>query len=146
MKEDIARMNLSNLYSASMGSFNQNVKDLQRPTSDKVRAMIEQHGYNTKKAMQALYFSNTIVGYHSRRFTDYGKTIWYEGESRQSMLDIKAGKVDWETMNDMLEHAEWLMKRTEEDYKSHEVNDRTLQKLQNDLHGLVFDSLTAGIV
>lgn len=146
MRDDIARMNLSYLYSASMGMFNQNTKDLTNPTSEKVKALIAQHGYNTKKFSMAVHFSRFIQRFHSNDYSDYKSSIWYEGERRQWMLSLKNGLLPLDAAKAFLEREEDEMKMLRADYSAQPVNDETHVKLKQLLRDLVFDSLKEGII
>lgn len=141
LRNDIAKMNLPYFYSASMGMFNQNVKDLERPTSDKVKAMIERHGYNPKKAMMAIHFGLVLIKFHTQRFANYGKAIWYEEEERDYMLNIKRGKWKLQEVKESLAIMESRMKELEEDYKAQPFDDVTFSRIQNLLRELVFAGL-----
>jgi predicted nucleotidyltransferase len=146
MNNHIARMNLPYLFDSCMGTMNQNVKQLQIPTSDKVKAMIEKHEYNPKKAMMAVHFANLLVRFHQTDFTDYKSAIWYEGEERDFMLGIKKGQHSLKEIKEIIAEKEVKAKELKDIYKSKEVDNYTLTNLQSLLRGMVFNSFKKGVI
>jgi predicted nucleotidyltransferase len=141
MKDEIAKMNLSYLFSASMGMINRNIKDLQNPTSDKVKYMINTYGYNVKKAMMAVHLAKALVKFHATDFTDYKKAIWYEGEERDAMMALKRGRVPFDEAKLMIKDWEQEAKALEDIYKSNHLNEDTKNKIRGLLQTLVENSL-----
>jgi predicted nucleotidyltransferase len=146
MREDIARMNLPYLFDSCMGSINQNKSTLTKPTSDKVRALIEEHGYNPKKLMMAVHFAKFMRKYHDQGFKDYGKAIWYEGPEREYMLNLKRGSHPYEYALEMLQSEIEYVEKLKADFKAQEFNSGTYEKLQNLLRSLIFESIEAGAI
>lgn len=141
MREDIARINLSSLFDASLGMYNRAVQDMTKPTSDKVKEMIEKYGYNTKKFMLALHFLRTIEFYHKFEFKNYGKAIWYEGVERDFMIGAKRGRFSFDEAIQILSGQEIKVKALKEDFKSHAPNEETNEKMKSLIRKTVFDSL-----
>lgn len=141
MRDDIASMNLSNFYSASMGMVQRNVNDLQNPTSEKVAKLIERHAYNPKKAMMAAHLCMALVKYHELGYKDYKKAIWYEGEQREFMMNLKRGKFTFDEAKQIIAAVEKQAKALKDDYKSKELNHDVNNKLQILLRDMVYDSM-----
>jgi hypothetical protein len=144
MRDDIANMNLSNLYSATMGTVQRNINDLQNPTSEKTRALIERHAYNPKKAMLAVHLCKVLVKFHANGFTDYKKAIWYEGEERQFMIDIKRGKFTFDEIRMLIKDWETAAQELKDVYKSKEIRVEVNNQLQEKLRDLIFDATLDG--
>lgn len=137
MRDEIARMNLSNLFSASLGTMQQNIKDLQNPTSEKVRALIERHAYNPKKAMLVVHLSKMLVKFHENGFTNYKEAIWYEGAERDFMMRLKHGEYSLDKVKVFITTAEQQAGALKDEYKSKEVNESTNETLKTILRDLV---------
>lgn len=144
MREDIASMNLSNLYSATMGTVQRNVNDLQNPTSDKVAALIERHAYNPKKAMLAVHLCKSLVKFYRNNFTDYKSAIWYEGEEREMMMKLKHGEPTFDEAKLTIKIWEQEALALKDIYKSKEVRTDVNDKLKILLRDLLFDAIEAG--
>jgi predicted nucleotidyltransferase len=137
MRDEIARMNLSNLYSASMGTMQQNIKDLQNPTSEKVAKLIERHAYNPKKAMLCVHLAKMLVKFYNNNFTNYKEAIWYEGDERDFMLRLKQGHYTFDQVKQFIKIAKEDASDLKELYKSNPVNEETNETLKAILRDLV---------
>lgn len=139
MRDEISRMNLSSLYSASMGMFDNNMKMLTNPTSQKVKRLIDDYGYNTKKAMLAYHFVNFIIKFHEQDFQDFKDAIWYTGEERGLMFEIKYGKLNIEQFKTMIGRKEKEAQLLRDEYKAIPYNEDTQLKLSSLLRDIVFE-------
>ena len=137
MRDDIARMNLPVLCSASLGMYDRAIKDMMKGTSEKVKEVIATYGYNTKKAMLAMHFLLTLEKYHKSGFNNYGESIWYEGVDRDFMIGMKRGKFSLIEVNQILSKQLLIVKGLEQDYKAQPVDEETNRNLQIALRELV---------
>lgn len=143
MKNDIARMNLPYLFSASMGMFSQNIRDLQRPTSDKVRGLLEKYGYNPKKCAMAYHFARFLVRFYNTDFTDYQSAVRYnDGDiERMFLMDLRAGLFDLDIAMEAVNKAEQEALKLKDIYKSQPFNHQTHEGMKEILRLLVFNNL-----
>ena len=99
-KESIARMNLPYLFDACMGMHNLKMGRLNKSTAG-TEHLLEKYGYNTKEATHAYRLPDFLCRYYKTDFMSFKEAIWYEGESRDTLLSIKSGEVsraDFEAM------------------------------------------------
>lgn len=97
MRDNIARMNLQNLYSTCIGTFNQRMKSLNKGTEG-TQHLVDKYGYNTKEAMHAIRTLNFIKRYADNNFTDFKSALWYKNDDpiRGLLLGIKNGTISKE--------------------------------------------------
>jgi predicted nucleotidyltransferase len=133
MREDIARMNLKNLFRATMGMYNRQMSDMQKSTSKLTKDLIAKHGYNPKKGVMALHFLRVLKKYHANGFKDFASCIWYEGEEREEFLAYKAGSLSYQEMVYMLEKEFQEIKKLETDYNLEWFNTQDYTSGVNDL-------------
>lgn len=114
MRDHIARMNLSNLYSTCIGTFNQRMKNLDKGTSG-TKHLVDKFRYDTKEAMHAIRSLNFIKRYADNNFTDFKAALWYDDEDpmRGILLGIKNGTIP---KNRFLQYAEHTLQTTIEIY------------------------------
>lgn len=139
--EEIARMNLPALFKASMGMYNQTYGDIRKGTSEKVTGMIEQFGYNPKKAMMAVHILATLYKYHAAGFKDYAQCVWYKDERRDYMIRVKRGaftiaEID-EVLGDMLEKVEGVR----DDFLNRPQDEATQKWVEEQVKDMVRDQL-----
>jgi RNA repair pathway DNA polymerase beta family len=137
MKDDIAAMNLSNFFSASMGIYDQQMRDMKRHTSEKVTEMIEEFGYNPKKFAGGIHSLRTIIRFHETDFKDYAYANWYEGKERDFYIGVKRGELDIEEALDLANDMYMKAKNLERIYKSQPLDEKTNKYLKLMLRHLV---------
>jgi hypothetical protein len=137
MKNKIAAMNLSNFFSASMGIFDQQMKDMMKSTSPKVAQMINTFGYNPKRAAGALHALRTIIQFYATDFKDYQSANWYEGECREFYIKLKRGNIPYWDFMHLAEDMRVKAKALESIYKSQLLDEKTNHTLQCLLRDLV---------
>ena len=146
MRDDIANMNLSNLYSATMGTVQRNINDLQNPTSEKVTKLIERHAYNPKKAMLVVHLCKVLIKFHANNFTDYKSAIWYEGKEREQMMRLKRGELSFDAVKAIIRIYETEAIELKEVYKSQELRVDVNKRLQIKLRDLIFDAIQREVI
>lgn len=137
IRDDIARMNLSSLYSCCMGMFDRQFKDMTKRTSEMTGAIIDKYGYNPKKAMMCYHFAKFLINFHANGYSDYRKANWYEDDARSFMLWIKSGEMSHEQVVQVLRQVEAEAKELQTEYKSHSVNEETLEQVKSILKRMV---------
>ena len=102
-KDRIAKMNLSRMYSACNGMFNQKMSMLDKGTKG-TEHLVEKYGFDTKQAQHAFRIVDFIVRYHGNDFTSFGDAIRYSESSphREFMMDIRNGKLSKEEFVDFM--------------------------------------------
>ncbi|AMM45106.1 hypothetical protein SP15_298 [Bacillus phage SP-15] len=137
MKDKIVTMNLPQLFSSCMGMYNGQFKELTKPTSDRTNKMVQEYGYNPKKAMMGYHFLNFLEKFMEQGFKDYRRANWYEGTEREFMMDIKRGEFTMEEILGILHRKESEVKHYEEVYKSKKFDEETNNKMQRLLRSMV---------
>ncbi|MEK8132952.1 nucleotidyltransferase domain-containing protein [Paenibacillus filicis] len=141
MRDDLARINLRNLYNSCYGMYHGQMKDLLKPNSDKQQEIIDKFGYNTKKAMMSLHFLKFISKFYSTDFNDFSSSIVYQGEEREFMLNVKHGGLAYNQFIDLTKDVEAETKLIEDAYMSQKVNQETNNKLQRLLRSLIKNNI-----
>lgn len=132
IKEDLPKINLKSLYNSCLGMYNGQFKDLKNANSELQKSIIDRYGYNTKKAMMAMHFLKFITSYYETDFSDFKKSIWYEGNDREFMLDIKQGKYNLYEITKLLYEELDKAEQLKSSYYSFEV-DEILNEYVKDL-------------
>ncbi|MTV48464.1 hypothetical protein GJ688_05630 [Heliobacillus mobilis] len=90
-KEALAQLNRPGLFRNCIGTVKEKLKNLRKGTSTTAH-LVREFGYDTKEALHAYRLLDLL-----RRFVAYGwdfqKALWYEGETRRRMFEIKKGMV-----------------------------------------------------
>ncbi len=141
MRDDISRINLKNLYNSCYGMYHGQMKDLKNPNSEIQRKIINEYGYNTKKAMMSLHFLKFIIRFCETGFTDFASSIYYSGTEREFMMSIKQGKFTYGEFFELIKYTEQQVEELEPRYVIHTANEETNKKLQDLLRTLVRSSL-----
>jgi len=146
MREDIARMNLKNMFRATLGMYNRQMSDMQKATSKLTKDVIAKYGYNPKKGVMALHFLRVLKKYHLNGFKDFASCIWYEGEEREEILAYKGGSLSYQEMVYMLEQEFREVKELETDYNlawfyTQNYTEETNEVLKKTLRDIVFGGI-----
>ncbi|PGA05530.1 nucleotidyltransferase domain-containing protein [Bacillus mycoides] len=90
VRDEIARINLPQLFKSTGGMHNERLKRLEKPT-DGTQHLVDKYGYNTKEAMHDFRSMKLLVDFEATGFTGYEEALRYEDYERQAILDIKNG-------------------------------------------------------
>jgi predicted nucleotidyltransferase len=137
MRNDIVKMNLKSLFNSCFGMYKGQLRDIQKPNSELQKKIIEEYGYNTKKAMMSLHFLRFIDKFYQTDFTDFKGSIFYEGNERDFMLSIKQGKLSLDEFVSLIQEEEVKAKKIESEYFKQQVNEETNKNIQRLLRSLV---------
>ena len=140
MRDRIARMNLPYLYDATIGIARGKYNDLTKGTSG-TADLVARFGYDTKQAMHCIRCLEILDRFADSGFSDFGKSIWFEGDDRGRMLSIKNGAY---TLDEFREYAQQRFERAEglkEAYKSFEPDVETKEELDTLMMDLVKDGI-----
>lgn len=88
--DSFAVMNLPYFYNATMGMHFEKMSTLLKGTGN-TQVLIEKYGYDTKQgthAMRCLYVLERFM-----RFGNMGNALWFDGDEREILMDIKSGSV-----------------------------------------------------
>lgn len=126
MREDIARINLSYLFDACMGMFNNKVRAMNRDDAQALRC-----GYDGKSAMTAYRILDFLIRYADGHFESFEESIRYNSVERERMLRIKNGDVK---IGDIINELSYMEKdiiqvQYKDKYKGREVDTETFNKL-----------------
>lgn len=92
VKDEIARINLPQLFKSTGGMHNERLKRLEKPT-DGTQHLVDMYGYNTKEAMHDIRSMKLLVDFEANGFTNYEEALRYDDYERQAILDIKNGSL-----------------------------------------------------
>ncbi|PEA25848.1 hypothetical protein CN984_12045 [Bacillus cereus] len=90
VRDEIARINLPQLFKSTGGMHNERLKRLEKPT-DGTQHLVDKYGYNTKEAMHDIRSMKLIVDFEANGFTNYEEALRYDDYERKAILDIKNG-------------------------------------------------------
>lgn len=129
LRNDIAKMNLSYLFDASMGMFNNEVKLYKK----KMEVGQELQAY--KYAASAIRITDFLIRFFNTDFNDFKQAIWYEDDSvrRDFILTVKRGESTIKDVNHALRVQEREAVLLKEDYKSRKKD----RELENHIQELV---------
>ena len=91
LRDDIAKINLPQLFKSTGGMFNERMKRLEKPT-DGTQHLVDKYGYNTKEALHAFRTLLALDDFEANGFRDFGDVLRHDELGRQAMLEIKYGK------------------------------------------------------
>lgn len=137
MKESIARMNLSYLYSACVGMHYNKKKLLDKGTSG-TQYLVDQFGYDTKQFQHAFRVLDVLDKYQRNGFKDFKSAIWYEdGSKKDFMVKMKKGHYTRKEAGEILFKKLNSTYAIEDIYKTRHVNEDTKSKLYSLVKELV---------
>ncbi|WP_151035737.1 nucleotidyltransferase domain-containing protein [Bacillus wiedmannii] len=90
LKDEIARINLPQLFKSTGGMHNERLKRLEKPT-DGTQHLVDMYGYNTKEAMHDFRGMKLLADFEANGFTGFEEALRYDDSERQAILDIKNG-------------------------------------------------------
>lgn len=129
LRDDIVKMNLPYLYKSCYGMHMQKMSLLNKG-SEFTQNLIEAHGYCTKNALHAYRVLNFIIRFAESDFKDFGKCIWYTGEDKKFMMEIKKGIFNEDTYRKFIDHyyhSEFV--HAESKYMSQKPNEELRDRL-----------------
>lgn len=142
MRESIASMNLSSLFSSNIGIYNSQREQMTKETSEDTARLIAIHGYNPKKFYVAQHFLRVLRKYCEQDFTNFASVVWYTGKEREEMLEYKSGVYPLSEAYKLLDDSLALCRgNIATDYKQHSLDVDTREKMINLIKKLVRDSL-----
>jgi hypothetical protein len=105
-REELARMNLSNLWDACQGMYQNKFKHLEKGTSGTMH-LINTYGYDTKQALHCYRCLDFLERYNANGFSSFKQAIWYEeGPERDIMMKIKNGGFTLDGFTDMVRNKQ----------------------------------------
>lgn len=90
LRDDIARINLSQLFKSSGGMYLNRLKKLGKGTEG-TQHLVDAHGYNTKEALHTFRTLNLPIRFANNGFKDFGDALKYNDTERRILLGIKDG-------------------------------------------------------
>lgn len=90
LADEIAKINLPQLFKSTGGMFNQRMKKLDH-ASEGTQHLVDAHGWNTKEGMHTYRTLNLLVRYEANGFTDFKSALKYTDEERLLLMAIKNG-------------------------------------------------------
>lgn len=142
-RETIARMNLPYLYQASIGTFFNRFKYLEKGTQG-TQHLVEQYGYDTKQAMQCARILDVLIRYHRQGFSDFKSAIWFSDTEpeRLELQRIRSGAYTKEEMTRYLENKKaYVEEQLKPDYLAQPEDLACSQWVEDQLIQLVKTSL-----
>ncbi|MED1125433.1 DNA polymerase beta superfamily protein [Bacillus atrophaeus] len=141
LKDDIARINLPQLYKSSKGMYFSRLKKIDKGTSS-TQHLVEEFGYNTKEAMHTYRTLDLIVRFAATDFKDFESSLRYASYDRSALLTIKQGvfkKEDVMTLLDFIYQNEFL--KLEDKYMNQEPDHELKHYLDDVIFRVVEDEV-----
>ena len=91
LKDEIARINLSQLFKSTGGLYKERLKRIDKATEG-TQHLVDRYGYNTKEAMHTFRSIDLLIKFEHEGFKDFGGCMRYEDTEREWMIDIKNGR------------------------------------------------------
>jgi hypothetical protein len=136
-REDLARMNLPNLWDACQGMYHNKFKLLEKGTSGTMH-LVNSYGYDTKQALHCYRCLDFLERYNANGFTGFKQAIWYEeGSERDFMIKVKHGGFTLNEFTAMVQIKQKEVSRLGEIYKSQAPNSDLHNWLDNQLRELI---------
>ncbi|GAA0720660.1 hypothetical protein GCM10008905_10090 [Clostridium malenominatum] len=131
MKDDIAKMNLSSLYDACIGSHINKKKLIHRGTEGTIH-LVHKYGYNTKEAMHSIRVLDFLRRFGESSFNDFKKALWYDDNDsmKKTLMDIKNGCYTEEEYYKLAEEILNSAKTYEKFYKEQSYNEELYDMLK----------------
>ncbi|MFQ3543454.1 nucleotidyltransferase domain-containing protein [Halobacillus rhizosphaerae] len=102
-KDEIAKMNLKQLFDACGGTFRQKMQLLNKPTEG-TQHLADKFGYDTKQAQHAFRNLDFIVRFEANDFKDFKSAITYHNEDRDFVMGFKQGAYSQE---EFIKYVNW---------------------------------------
>ncbi|WP_315119459.1 DNA polymerase beta superfamily protein [uncultured Clostridium sp.] len=128
MKDDIARMNLPQLYHTCMG-MHLNKKKLIYKCTEGTQHLMDKYGYDTKQAMHSIRVLYFLKRFKENNFNDFKKSICYEEdrEEKKFLLNVKDGCL---SVEEYLEYTDKIFTWTKENLEQIYI----IQNLREDVY------------
>lgn len=139
MKDDIARMNLQNLYKSTVGTFDQRMRKLNKGT-DATQSLVDKYEYNTKEAMNAIRGLDFLKKFADNDFSNFKEAIFYKKDDdlRAILLGIKNGLMRQDSFERYAErNLEVIKNYYEPIYTKYQLVEETNNKLLDIIKSMV---------
>lgn len=141
LKDEIARINLPQLFKSTGGMHNERLKRLEKPT-DGTQHLVDMYGYNTKEAMHDIRGMKLLVDFEANGFTGFEEALRYDDYERQAILDIKNGSLTKdEFIKFTTEYHDKVFAPLKEKYCSHKPNGELKEYMCNIVKDVVEESI-----
>jgi predicted nucleotidyltransferase len=142
-REELARINLSNLWDAGQGMSQNKFNNLKKGTSG-TRHLVDKYGYDTKQALHCYRCLDLLERYNAFGFLNFKQALWYEeGPERDFMMEIKNGCFTLDEFKEMVQMKQKEVNRLKEIYKSQEPDSDLHNWLDNQVKELIETVITA---
>jgi hypothetical protein len=133
-KEDIARINLTNLLNSSLGVSRSYKKDMYKKKKSN-EIVFDSFGYDPKYAMNYARVLDFLFKYQQSGFNNVESILEYNGLERNFMLEIRNGGMSLDSFENYIEFfKEAKVKKVSDDYKKHRPN----EKLYKEIEGICY--------
>ncbi|MDX6046734.1 hypothetical protein [Bacillus paranthracis] len=141
LKDEIARINLPQLFKSTGGMHNERLKRLEKPT-DGTKHLVDMYGYNTKEAMHDIRGMKLLVDFEANGFTGFEDALRYDDYERQAILDIKNGSLTKdEFIKFTTEYHDKVFSPLKEKYCSQKPNEELKEHMCNIVKDVVEESI-----
>ncbi|MCC3687481.1 nucleotidyltransferase domain-containing protein [Bacillus cereus] len=141
LKDEIARINLPQLFKSTGGMHNERLKRLEKPT-DGTQHLVDMYGYNTKEAMHDFRGMKLLVDFEANGFTGFEEALRYDDSERKTILDIKNGIFTKDEFIEFTTHYhDHVFAPLKEKYCSQKPNEELKEHMCNIVKDVVEESI-----
>lgn len=141
LADDIATINLPQLFKSSGGMYLNRLKRLNHATEG-TQHLVDAHGWNTKEGMHTFRTLDLIIRFADTDFKDFRKALEYTDNEKAFLLAIKNGDF---TQQDFIELVTYIHDNRfaplKDKYCSQKPNEELKLHLDNLVKGIVKDSM-----
>lgn len=130
LKDEIAKINLSQLFKSTGGLYKERLKRIHKSTEG-TQHLVDKYGFNTKEAMHTFRSIDLLIKFEKKGFKDFGGCMRYDGEQKEFALNIRNGVYSKETFMDFITtYHDNYFAPLKEKYCSHEPNKELKEHLE----------------
>ncbi|MBU8905365.1 DNA polymerase beta superfamily protein [Desertibacillus haloalkaliphilus] len=139
MREEIASMNVSYLYRASVGMFFTKMKQFERDIQKEKETNEDELERDIRKhALVAYRILDFLERYEQRGFSDFAGAMRYNERERSEMLRIKHEPYHYQELTSMLTDKKKRVDQYEDIYLRQKPNEKTKKKVEETIYAIVY--------